>query len=84
MQRTQISLSDEERRALDVVATRTGRSLSALIRDAVEKTYGSERSTQDDLASMRRAFGSWRSHDLDGAVWVEQRRSGSRLAQCQE
>jgi hypothetical protein len=83
MQRTQISLTEAERRALDAAATRTGRSLSALIRDAVEQVYGSERSAEDDLAAMRRAFGSWKSHDVDGAAWVDQRRSGSRLAQRQ-
>jgi predicted transcriptional regulator len=72
-------LTDEERRALDAVARRTGRSLSSLIRDAVELVYGSERSYDDDLAAMRRAFGSWSDHDLDSAAWVDQRRSGSRL-----
>ncbi|MGC8463806.1 MAG: CopG family transcriptional regulator [Acidimicrobiales bacterium] len=79
MQRTQISLTDEERRALDTVARRTGRSISSLIRDAVELVYGSERSDDDDLAAMRLAFGSWNDHDLDGAAWVDQLRPGSRL-----
>jgi len=79
MQRTQISLTAEERRALDSTALRTGRSVSSLIRDAVEQVYGSERSAEDDLAAMRRAFGSWDDHELDGAAWVDQLRSGSRL-----
>jgi len=79
MMRTQISLTREERRALDAAAARTGKSIAALIRDAVETVYGSERSAEDDLASMRRAFGSWKDHEMDGADWVDQLRSGSRL-----
>lgn len=81
MMRTQISLTSEARRALDAAAARTGKSLSALIRDAVETVYGAERSTDSDLAAMRRAFGSWQDHDVDGANWVEQMRSGARLQQ---
>ncbi len=81
MMRTQISLTTEERRALDAEAARTGRSISSLIRDAVETVYGAERSSEDDLAAMRRAFGSWKDRDLDGAAWVDGLRSGSRLSQ---
>ena len=79
MQRTQISLTAEERRTLDAEATRTGRSISSLIRSAVETVYGSERSSDDDLTTMRRAFGSWKDRDADGETWVDERRSGSRL-----
>jgi len=79
MLRTQISLTEEERRMLDEASARTGRSMSALIRDAIDATYGSDRSAEDDLAALRRAFGSWSGDTVDGATWVEALRSGRRL-----
>ena len=82
MLRTQISLTVEERRLLDLEAARTGRSISALIRDAVFKTYGSGRDAEADLRDIDAAFGAWDRPDLDGEAYVERLRSGDRLGEA--
>lgn len=70
MLRTQISLTEEERRALDAESARTRRSISALIRDAVDAVDGSERPLEGALEAMRGASTlAW--HDVD-AVLAEQ------------
>lgn len=79
MLRTQISLTAQQRELLDVAAARAGRSISALIRDAVDVVYGAGGSFEDDLAAMRRGLGSWADRDLDGAGWVDEVRSARRL-----
>ena len=64
---------------LDAESARTGRSIAALIRDAVDVAYGSQRSADDDLDAMHNAFGSWQARDVDGTEWVDRMRSGRRV-----
>lgn len=79
MLRTQISLSEDERQILDKVSAETGRSISALIRYAVDLAYGRGASIDDDLETMQRAFGAWNDRPLDGAAHVDSLRTGRRL-----
>ncbi|MGC2942741.1 MULTISPECIES: CopG family transcriptional regulator [unclassified Brevibacterium] len=81
MQRTQISLTAEVRKLLDNEASRTGRSISALIRDAVENTYGTDRNADEDYSAIEAAFGAWIDRQDDGRAYVERLRSGDRLNQ---
>ncbi|WP_375388204.1 ribbon-helix-helix protein, CopG family [uncultured Amnibacterium sp.] len=82
MERTQISLNPAERSLLDAEMARTGRSMSALVRDAVHATYGGgHRDVDDDLAVLSAVSGAWTGRSTDGADWVDSLRSGSRLSE---
>lgn len=79
MRRTQISLTDDDRRLLDAEAARTGLSIAALIRRAIAHTYGDARNVDSERAAIDAALGAWEGRDVDGAAYVESLRSGSRL-----
>lgn len=79
MQRTQISLGADERALLDAEASRTGRSIASLIREAVTRSYGSARDADEDIRAIDFAAGAWGIEYIDGASYVEQLRSGGRL-----
>ena len=81
MLRTQISLTIEDRRILDAEAARTGRSISALIREAVSRTYGIRGDAAADLRAIDASVGAWAERDVDGEAYVERLRSGGRLGQ---
>jgi predicted transcriptional regulator len=79
--RTQISLTDDERRLLDVVSSRTGRSMSALIRDAVNQVYGrQEADPADDVRVLAAVAGAWGDREESGEDFVSAVRSGRRLS----
>lgn len=79
MMRTQISLTDADRGVLEAAHRRTGRSMSALIRDAIHATYGAPGSQTRTLAALEATFGAV-SSAASGERLVDSIRSGSRLA----
>ena len=58
MERTQIYLTEEERRALKSLGARLGRSQSALIRDAIDR-YVDRYQEGNRLDLLRQARGLW-------------------------
>lgn len=81
MQRTQISLGEEERRLLDAESARTGRSLSALIRHAVTVVYAPQGDAEAHLRAISDATGAWPDRDFDGENYVDSLRPGGRLGE---
>jgi predicted transcriptional regulator len=58
MRRTQIYLSEQERKGLQALALSSGRSQSALIREAID-SFLHQQQPQGRLARLRQARGLW-------------------------
>jgi hypothetical protein len=80
MIRTQVSVTEEQKRRLDELSATDGISLSELIRRAIDHCYPPHRSRAADLAAIDRAFGAWTGRELDGTAHVTAMRSGRRLS----
>jgi predicted DNA-binding protein len=79
--RTQIYLDDRQRRKLDQVAKRTRRTVSELIREAIDARYAAT-PKEDFLASLRAgAFGVWKERPDLGptSTYVRRVRRGKRI-----
>jgi hypothetical protein len=79
MLRTQISLTEHERALLDAASARTGRSIAALIRAAVNDVYGDRSPSEGAAQALQESFGAWADRGEDGEAYVERLRSGRRL-----
>jgi predicted DNA-binding protein len=59
--RTQITLDDRQYERLRRESERTGASLAELIRRAIDRTYGAERTLEDKLRAIDETAGAWRA-----------------------
>jgi len=81
MRRTQIYLDDRQRRQLDRVAKGTGRTVSELIREAIDAHYAAA-PKEDFLAALRAgAFGVWKARSDLGPTdtYLRRVRRGKRV-----
>lgn len=80
MLRTQVSLTEAQKRLLDRESAESGLSLSELVRRAIVRCYGVERVLDDDLRRLRSGFGAWDEREETGDQYVERLRPAQRLA----
>lgn len=69
MERTQISLSEEEVELLRVEAARTGASRAELVRRAIRAQYG-RAEPAGRREALRRSAGSWRRREFTGGEYT--------------
>jgi hypothetical protein len=82
MRRTQIYLTAEQGRLLESRSRATGRTISQLIRDAIEAAYSGRRhmGRAEQVRLARKTAGTWTEFAETGAEYVERIRGAGRLA----
>lgn len=86
MRRTQIYLSEDQGRLLEERSRATGRSVSELIRAAIDDVYaGGRRMGRAERARVaRQTAGAWKDFEESGAAYTERLRGGRRLARLHD
>jgi predicted DNA-binding protein len=82
VRRTQIYLTEEQGRLLEGRSRATGRTISRLIRDAIDAAYtrSGQMSRAERVRIARRTAGAWTEFAETGAEYVERIRGARRLA----
>lgn len=75
MHRTQVLLERRQYERLKAESERTGRSIGALIRQAIDERFG-EKSPEELRLALRRSRGAWAGRAVDGAEYVDRVRHG--------
>ena len=78
MIRTQIYLSPAQQKALKALATRTGRTQSELIRDAIDRFVG-QRKASERVSVIKRSAGLWKGR-ADLPDFARLRREADRVS----
>ena len=73
--RIQITLADDQYARLLDESSRTGRSLDALVRIAIDRRYALP-TKEDALIALDESFGAWQDRDFDGKEYVDGLRLG--------
>ena len=86
VRRTQIYLTEQQGALLESRSRATGRSVSQLIREAIDAEYagGRKMSRVERLRVARRTAGAWTGFDETGADYVERIRGAGRLARLHD
>ena len=86
MRRTQIYLTEEQGRLLESRSRATGRTMSELIRSAIDRVYarGRSMSRETRVRLARKSAGAWKDFPESGAEYVERIRGARRLARLHD
>jgi len=80
MERTQIYLTQEERKGLKTLAERDNKSQSELIREAIDRYIDDELKEMDAAEILEKTFGIWADRDdLDSFVETMRREANERV-----